>query len=232
MVYGTKFNGPLKTSVKSGHSLDDFLQNADVTKDWEACTGAPAAPPSDGPVDGITPEPEEDETAPYSIASTVATQGRLAQYKPEDPEEDLVAQMESITKEDVDTYLTLVSSTILQDGDLRSKSVSELVADLKALKAMKAQGMSGAGSSGNAPSSVCILYDIDAASEQKHTPRKSPAPFRKQHMEDVVTAILQARHIAMGGTVPADGSGEMMDTPDPADLCPGCQMLHSELAWF
>ena len=52
VVYGVKYNGPLKISVKNSHSLDEFLGNGDVKTEWEACSRSQAPAETDGPADG------------------------------------------------------------------------------------------------------------------------------------------------------------------------------------
>ena len=120
-----------------------------------------------------------DNEESYPLAVSVAQPGLLEKYIPE--EEDVVKQAEEKVVAEVDSYLSLLSAT----GEKDEKSITELAAELRALSLMAVES--------DAESSVLVIYDIDASGEQKNTPRKSPVPLRKEHLEKVIKATVGAR---------------------------------------
>ena len=175
-LYGQKYDSAIKQGLRTQMGLTEILDSGDCKEAWERCGAEEAATATDGPGQAGADNEEADS---YPLAGSVAAPGQLDKYVPD--EDDLVQEAEEETVAEVDSYLSLVSCS--HGGE--EKSVRELAGELRALSLNAVRG--------SEDSAVLIIYDSEAAGEQKNTTRKSPTPLRKEHLEAVVKAVVCSR---------------------------------------
>ena len=194
-------------------ALSEILDSGDCKEAWERCSGEETATAAEGPGQA---RGDDEETESYPLAGSVAAPGQLDKYVP-DEESDLVKEAEEETVSEVDSYLSLVSCS--HGGD--EKSVRELAGELRALSLSAVRG--------SEDSSVLIIYDLEAAGEQKATPRKSPTPLRKEHLEGLVKAAVCSRQAPEIACFAEPGENDPdLPAPHASDLRLGLDCLAHE----
>lgn len=199
-----KFELALKTSVRFGHSLAEFLGHADIKEAWqkvseEQLPSEALAMSTDVTAESCLVKGEE----PHPLADKPAT--KVTELT--SVEESLVTEAEKAATLQVSSLLTTVSVTEETEATQRLKSVESLAACLRAMPVMAVRG--------DTTSSVLMLYEVDGAGEHAVAPRRLPCPLRKDHLSLVVTSVLLARSDAPLDDLDLEALGVV---PDKADV--------------
>lgn len=203
-----KFEQALKTSVRFGHSLAEFLAHADVKEAWQKVSEEQL--PSEGLTVGSTDVLKDVAESclvkgeePHPLADKlVAKVTELTSV-----EESLVTEAEKAATLQVSSLLTTVSVTEETEACQRLKSCEALAASLRAMPVMAVRG--------DTTSSVLMLYEVDGAGEHSVAPRRLACPLRKDHLSLVVTSVLLARSDAPIEDLDLEALGIV---PDKADV--------------
>ena len=185
-----KFEQALKTSVRFGHSLAEFLAHADVKEAWQKVSEEQL--PSEGLTVGST-----------DVLKDVAESCLVKGEEPHPLADKLVAKVTELTSVEESLVTEAEKAATLQVSSLLTTvSVTE---ETEACLAVR----------GDTTSSVLMLYEVDGAGEHSVAPRRLACPLRKDHLSLVVTSVLLARSDAPIEDLDLEALGIV---PDKADV--------------
>lgn len=202
-----RFELALKTSVRFGHSLAEFLGHADIKEAWQKVSEEQL--PSEALTMSTDVLKDTAESClvkgeePHPLADKLVT--KVTELT--SVEESLVTEAEKAATLQVSSLLTTVSVTEETEATQRLKSVESLAACLRAMPVMAVRG--------DTTSSVLMLYEVDGAGEHAVAPRRLACPLRKDHLSLVVTSVLLARSDAPLDDLDLEALGVV---PDKADV--------------
>ena len=210
VVYNTTHDGAIKTAIRWGHSLKEFLDHEDVKVHWSRIAGPPPEQTPEAPAGGnagvrpdvweaITSALQDDNDANVD-ASAVKAQEVMKQTGEVEAAE-ILAFMEEAKQ--------LVRASVQTvDGSLSLQALSEIMRGQPLAKLLGSGGQS-----------VLFWYDVEASGEHATDGRRSSAPFMRPTCAKVIHAALSIRG---NGPLEMDESGEPC-LPDPraSDVLPG-----------
>ena len=182
IIYGTKYDTEIKMKVRWNQTILELLEHEKISEIWSTISSEGATGPGAKEEEVLQQDGQPDEVDMSLDALSEALQQKG--YDELDNKEKLT---KNIDADQLVTFQhravsTVNSMLVTVDG---SKSVPELYEAFKSLPLAKVKGQSNG--------SFLVWYDVQSSGEQLKDGRRSMTPFRKEHMEKVVFALIAAR---------------------------------------
>ena len=173
VIFRSEYDGSVKTALKWGQSLDEFLKHSDIAVAWQVIEDTAPVPVTET----AGPCADRDDAEQVSFLTTVSGITNAAEVIAKDVEDKVigkaVVEAESLSK-------TLVSVM-----DASMESMDDMITGMRNSPVMSVRAPAGR--------TVLFVYDIESAGEHKTDPRRSLVPLRKDHLERMVRSAIATR---------------------------------------